>query len=226
MLLVCAAVVGCFAGARWLSARLGSPAWANPVLFASLTVAGGLAWLGVPLARFEALTTPLRWMLGPAIVALAAVADLARPQLRGRIRAALVAIVLGSLVGLGLAVGGAMALGLAPALQAAVAAKSISGPFIYAILADENGPVALAAGLSVLTGTIGAIALPPMFAWLGISSRAGRSLGMGVAAHLVGSETAMRRDPERGGLAVVALVGAGLMAAVWLPLAWRMLPGI
>jgi len=225
---VCGLVVGLFAGLRWLSAKLGSPAWANPVLATAIIMAVGMLLLGVPLADFEAASAPLRWMLGPAIVALAVVADGARPLLRGRGLAVLLAIILGTLVGLGTALGAAAALGLGADLRAAVAAKSISGPFIYAILRGEAGPVALAAALSVLTGTIGAVCLPPLFRVLrmdGERDRAGRALGLGVSAHLVGSEYAVRRDSEQGGLAIVALVCAGLMAALFLPWLWRWLIG-
>jgi putative effector of murein hydrolase len=225
---VCGLVVLVFAGLRWLSVWLGSPAWANPVLATAIVIAGGMMLLEVPLADFEAASAPLRWMLGPAIVALAVVADGARPLLRGRGRAVLLAIVLGTLVGLGTALGAAAALGLGAELRAAVAAKSISGPFIYAILSGEDGPVALAAALSVLTGTIGAVCVPPLYRLLrmgGEPDRAGRALGLGVSAHLVGSEYAVRRDPEQGGLAIIALVCAGLMAAMFLPWLWRWLIG-
>lgn len=228
--LVCAGVVLAFAGVRWLSARLGHPAWANPVLATALLIVGVLALAQVPLAAFEAASAPLRWMLGPAIVALAVLVDAARPLLRGRALAAVLAVVLGSMVGVGTALGGAVLLGFSAEMQAVVAAKSISGPFIYAILAGEAGPVALAAALSVLTGTIGAVFVPPVYRWLGMDGdreregdRAGRALGLGVSAHLVGSEYAVRRDAEQGGLAIIALVLAGLMAALFLPLLWRLL---
>lgn len=227
-LLVCGLVVAVFALLRRLSGWLGSPAWANPVLASAIAIGGLMLLLGMPLADFEAASAPLRWMLGPAIVALAVVADGARPLLRGRGWAVLLAIALGTLVGLGTAIGAAAALGLGPELRAAVAAKSISGPFIYAILGGEEGPVALAAALSVLTGTVGAVCVPPLFRVLGMGGardRAGRALGLGVSAHLVGSEYAVRRDPEQGGLAIVALVCAGLMAALFLPWLWRWLIG-
>ncbi|MFZ4111077.1 MAG: LrgB family protein, partial [Polymorphobacter sp.] len=73
MLLVTLLVAGGFAGARALSVRLGNPPWASPVLVAALVMGLGLAVTGVPLARFEAAARPLRWLLGPALVALALV---------------------------------------------------------------------------------------------------------------------------------------------------------
>jgi putative effector of murein hydrolase len=227
---VCGLILLVFAGLRAGAARLGNPAWANPVLGTALLMMGAVAGLGVPLARFEVASAPLRWMLGPAIVALAVLVDGARPLLRGNGRpvflAFFLAVFLGSAVGMASALGMAAALGLTPDVRAAVAGKSISGPFIYAILGGEAGPVALAAAVSVLTGTVGAVCLPPLYRLAGLENEpAARAVGLGVSAHLVGSEYAMRRDPERGGLAIIALVLAGLMASLVLPTVWRAVIG-
>ena len=80
----CAAVLLAFAGARWLSARLGHPPWASPVLVTALAMIAGLWLTELPLARFEAATAPLRWLLGPALVALALVIDANRSRLRAK----------------------------------------------------------------------------------------------------------------------------------------------
>ncbi|WP_439532203.1 LrgB family protein [Polymorphobacter sp.] len=221
----CLAVLTVFALMRRLSARLGHPAWANPVLAAALTVIGVLAATGVPIATFQRLAAPLGWALGPAIVALAAVADVVRPLLAGRARPALIAILGGTIFGLGIAWGMARLLGLDPLLITALATKTISSPFLITILGRLNAPVALPAALSVATGVIAAMLAPPLFNRLGLRDRDARALALGVSGHLVGSEYAIRQDPQRGGLAIMALVTAGLTAAVLLPLVWQMLAG-
>jgi putative effector of murein hydrolase len=220
---VCLAVILGFAAMRRLSGRLGHPAWANPVLATALVVIALLAALAVPLAAFQRLAVPLGWVLGPAIVSLAAVADLARPLLAGRARAAVLAIIGGTLFGLALAFAMARLLGLEPLLVTALATKTISSPFLITILGRLDGPVAFAAALSVATGVVAAMLVPPLLTRLGVKDRDARALALGVSGHLVGSEYATRTDPERGGLAVIALVSAGLLAAVLLPLVWRWL---
>ena len=82
-----------------------------------------------------------------------------------------------------------------------------------------GGPIGLAAALSVATGVVGALTIPPLFDRLGVTGAA-RGLGIGVAAHIVGTDWLTRRDPRAGGLAALALVLAGLVAAVLLPLVW------
>jgi putative effector of murein hydrolase len=222
MLIGCAVVLAGFAAARWLSARLGHPPWASPVLVTALAIIAGLAATAVPLANFEAATAPLRWLLGPALVALALVIDGNRLLLRAQAVPVLAAVVGGALVGLGSAVGLARLLGIDGVLAAALVTKTVTTPFTVAIMTRVEGPVALAAALSVLTGVIGALLVPPLLARARVGDTAA-ALGLGVAAHIVGTDWLTRRDPRRGGLAALAFVVTGLVASVVVPLAWRWL---
>lgn len=223
MLLACGLVLAGFAAARWLSAQLGHPPWASPVLVTALAIIAGLAVTGVPLAGFEAATAPLRWLLGPALVALALVIDGNRALLRAQAMPVLVAVVGGALVGLGSAVALARLLGIDGVLAAALVTKTVTTPFTVAIMARVEGPVALAAALSVLTGVMGALLVPPLFARLKVIDPAARALGLGVSAHIVGTDWLTRRDARGGGLAALAFVVTGLVAALVVPLAWRWL---
>ena len=222
---LCVAVMLWFWLMRRLSARLGHPAWANPVLATALAILAALAALGLDVQGFQQLAAPLGWALGPAIVALAAVADLARPLLKGRMRAALLAILGGGLFGIGVAGGLAVLLGLYRTLVAAAAVKTVSSPFLIAILGPLDGTVALAAALSVTTGVLSAMLVPLMLDRLKIRDRDARAIALGVSGHLVGSEYAIRSDATRGGLAIIALVVTGLMAAIVLPRLWTALLG-
>lgn len=218
-----ALVLAGFAAARQLSARLGHPPWASPVLVTALAL-GGLAFAaGVPPARFAAATAPLRWLLGPAVVSLALIIEGNRSWLKGQAVPVVAAIVGGTAAGLGSAIGMARLMGIDRQLADALVVKTVSTPFIVAILGQLDGPVALAAALSVLTGVIGALLVPPMFDRLGVRDAAARALGMGVASHIVGTDWLTRRNLRAGGLAALAFVGVGLVAAVVVPTLWRWL---
>jgi putative effector of murein hydrolase len=223
MPLACSVVLAGFAAARWLSARLGHPPWASPVLVTALAIIAVLAATGVPLADFETATAPLRWLLGPALVALALVIDGNRALLRAQAVPVLLAVVGGALVGLSSAVALARLLGIDGVLAAALVTKTVTTPFTVAIMTRVDGPVALAAALSVLTGVIGALLVPPVFARLKVKDPAARALGLGVSAHIVGTDWLTRRDARSGGLAALAFVVTGLVAALVVPLAWRYL---
>lgn len=219
MLVGCAAVLLAFAAARWLSGRLGHPPWASPVLVTALVMIGLLAGARVPLARFDAATQPLRWLLGPALVALALVIDANRDRLRAQALPVLAAVVGGTLTGLGSAVAMARIVGIDGVLRQALVTKTVTTPFTVAIMTRVGGPVALAAALSVVTGIVGALLVPALFRALRMKG-AGTALGIGVSSHIVGTDWLTRRDSAAGGLSALAFVLAGLVMAVVVPLLW------
>jgi putative effector of murein hydrolase len=220
MVLGCAMVLLAFAGARWLSGRLGHPPWASPVLVTALAMIAALTLARVPLARFDAATQPLRWLLGPALVALALVIDANRDRVRAQALPVLAAVVGGTLVGLGSAVAMARLAGIDGILRLALVTKTVTTPFTVAIMTRVGGPIALAAALSVVTGVVGALLVPALFRALGMTG-AGPALGLGVSSHIVGTDWLTRRDSAAGGLAALAFVLAGLLMAVVVPVLWK-----
>ena len=83
-----------------------------------------------------------------------------------------------------------------------------------------GGPAPLAAGLVVTTGMIGALTLPPLLHRLGFSGTAEHGLGVGQAAHIVGTDALLRRDPAAGAYAALAMTLTGLIGAALLPFLW------
>jgi putative effector of murein hydrolase len=218
--LTCLAVAAAFALARRLSAMLGHPPWASPVLVTALAVAGVLWALGLSFARFDVAARPLRWLLGPALVALALVIEGNRSLLKAEALPVLLAVIGGCTAGIASALGLARLFGLSPLLVQAVATKTVTTPFAVAIMRSLGGPIGLAAALSVLTGVIGALLVPWMFNRIGVRDAMARALGLGVSSHIVGTDWLTRRDAQAGGLAALAFVMAGLVAAVVVPAIW------
>jgi putative effector of murein hydrolase len=219
MVSACGATLLGFWMARGLSARLGHPPWASPVVVTALGVLLVLWAVGGAVSDYMAAVVPLRWLLGPALVALALVIEGNRSLLRAEPGPVVIAIVGGALVGMASALALAKLAGLEGLLLQALATKSVTAPFVVALMKSVGGPIGLAAALSVATGVVGALTIPLLFDRLRIAG-AGRGLGIGVAAHIVGTDWLTRRDPKAGGLAALALVLAGLVAAVMLPLVW------
>ncbi len=219
----CAGIIAVFLLARRLSAAIGGPPWASPVLAAALAVAL-LLWLAdVPVLVFEDYARPLRWALSPAIVALGAVVHRNRGVVRAQAGALCFAVAGGTTVGVLTAVGMAHALGLGPMLTAALATKTVSTPFAVAVAERVGGPVPLAAALAVLTGVVGAVTVPPLLVLLGIRGSATTGIAMGQSSHLVGTDALTRRDGRASAWSAVTMVLAGVLASVLLPLMWRWL---
>ena len=219
--LACVLVVLTFLAARRLSAHLGNPPWASPVLVAALAV-GGLLWAaGVPLGQFRAATAPLGWALGPALVGLGAVIWRGRALIAAQPGPLFVAVAGGTSVGVLSAVGLARALGLGPLLTAGLATKTLTTPFAVAIAEHSGGPVPLAAALAVLTGVIGAVIVPPLLRLARFKGSAVSGVAIGQAAHLVGTDWLTRRDARAAAWSSVTIVLAGILASLALPPLWR-----
>lgn len=218
-----AAVLLAFVVGRRLSALAGHPPLLSPVMIAAALVLGG-CWLAhVEVARFEELAWPLRWLLGPAIVALGAVVHAARAALRAQLGKLLVAVAGGTTVGVLSAAGLARLAGLDQMLATALVTKTVSTPFAVLIQTRVGGPVALGAAMAVLTGVLGAIIVPAVLRAARLQGSATSGIAIGVSSHLVGTDWVSRRDPRAAAFAGGATVIAGVLASALLPLLWSWL---
>ena len=227
MLLARAVAIGgtlaCFILARRLARVLGGPAWASPVLIAAVTV-GGLLWvIGSLPGVYAGLMAPLTWWLKPAVVALGALLWDARGELKARALPLTVSVAGGLAVGVGSAAGLARGLRFQPEIAAAFATRTVTTPFAVAIQQYTGGPVALAAAFAVLGGIVGTIVVPPLLKALRIDGDDAVGTAVGVSSHLVGTDWLVRRRPGAAPFAGAAMVLAGVLAALVLPLIWRWL---
>ena len=218
-------VVAAFVAVVALLQRWRLPAVVSPVLATAVLVGALLAAAGVPLLRFQQLAAPLHLLLGPAIVALGAGVHANRRAFAAARAPLALAIVVGTVAGVGSALLLARLLGLGPLLAAATLTRTISTPFAILVQTRTGGPVSLAAGIAVATGVIGAIVLPPLLRRLGLGDSAALGTAAGVAAHLVGADAVGRHDPVAGAFAGAGLVGAGVLVALAVPPLWPWLIG-
>lgn len=217
--LAVAGSLAAYAATDAVAARLGRPAPANPVLWAAAAVVAVLAAASVPVDDYLDAARPLRWLLAPATVALAApLAREARLVAAGGWRL-LLAVAAGGAVASLAGAGVAVALGAPHALVEALAAKSVTTPIAVAIVPGGVGAASdsLVAAAVVASGTVGAIGVPA----LARRTRSGRpaplGLGMGVVAHAIGTAELSWRSPRAVGYGVAGLVLNGVVTALWLP---------
>ncbi len=155
------ATLGAYAAVDRASARLGRPALANPVLWSAVAVVAVLAVARVPVDDYTDAARPLRWLLAPATVALAApLAREARVLAAGGWRLVL-AVAAGGVVASLAGAGVALALGAPEALVEALAAKSVTTPIAVAMVPGTATDSVVATAV-VAAGTLGAIAVPAL----------------------------------------------------------------
>jgi putative effector of murein hydrolase len=219
-LATCAAVIAAFLLARRIARRANHHPLLNPILLAAAIIGAGLWLSGLPIDRFAELTQPLRWLLGPAIVALGHLIWSQRDALKANALPLAVAIIGGSLTGITSAVSLARALDLDLSLQHALAPKSATSPFAIALMERLGGSVELAAGLVIVTGIIGAILVPPILKAFRLDDPETEGVAVGQSAHIVGTDALSRRSPKAAAFSGLTMALAGVATAILLPLLW------
>ncbi|WP_119289375.1 LrgB family protein [Azohydromonas sediminis] len=211
-----------YVGAQGLAQRLGQPPWANPVLVTVVVLAVLLWATATPYPTYFSGAQFIHFLLGPAVVALAWPLWQRRAELRRRAGP----IVLAALAGGGAAAASAVALGLALDLPRDVvlslAPKSVTAPVAMGIAEQIGGIPALAAAFAVLTGMTGAVSAKYLFDALRVPPGAVRGFALGTASHGLGAARALQVDPDAGAYAGLALGLQVVLAALLLPLAFRL----
>jgi putative effector of murein hydrolase len=201
-----------------VAGRLGRPAWAAPVLWTSVILVVALTALDLAIADYVHDARPLRWLLGPATVALGvplarAVRTLGRRRAEFRVAGA---VLLGGFVTSAVAGLVAAAVGASDEVVAIAAAKSVSTPI--AVATDLPIPVddGLLAASCVVAGLAGALLLPALGCRLRMDDDRPLGTGVGVTSHAIGTAELRRRAPGAVGWAAAGLALNGVSSALWL----------
>ncbi|MGJ7492846.1 LrgB family protein [Variovorax sp. ZT4R33] len=212
--------------AQALYARLRNAPWANPVLWSVVVLASGLTITRVDYPTYFAGAQFIHFLLGPAVVALAWPLWQRRAELRARLGRVLLAAVLGGLAAGGSAVALGWAVGLPHDVVMSLAPKSVTAPVAMGIAEKIGGIPALSAVFAVLTGLIGALSGKYLFDALRIrTSPAGwraRGFALGTASHGIGAARALQVNADAGAYAGLALGLQVVLAALLLPLVFRL----
>ncbi|MCU4118109.1 LrgB family protein [Variovorax sp. N23] len=206
--------------------RLGHAPWANPVLWSIVTIAGGLTLTKVDYPTYFAGAQFIHFLLGPAVVALGWPLWQRRVELRARFGRVLLAALLGGAAAGGSAVALGWAVGLPHDVVMSLAPKSVTAPVAMGIAEKIGGIPALSAVFAVLTGLIGALSGKYLFDALRIrTTPAGwrsRGFALGTAAHGIGAARALQVNADAGAYAGLALGLQVVLAALLLPLIFRL----
>lgn len=118
------------------------------------------------------------------------------------------------------------AVGLPQDVLLSLAPKSVTAPVAMGIAESIGGIPALAAVFSVLTGLVGAISGKYLFDALGLRTDSSgwsmRGFALGTSSHGIGAARALQVNADAGAYAGLALGLQVLLAALLMPLAFRL----
>ena len=198
--------------------RSGGAAWANPVLIAVVLVSSALIGLVTSPADYRAGVQPLMLLLGPATIALAVPLYRGLPRMRGALVAVLITVPVGAAAAIGTAVALAELLGAPDFIVTAMATKSVTAAVAIAVASQIGSDPSLAAGITVLTGIVGAVMCTTVLDWSGVHDERARGLAIGIATHGIGTARLLALAPTSGAFSSLAMSLTGLLGGALLPL--------
>lgn len=200
---------------NWLFQNLGQPVWAPPLMIALALLIGGLLLTGTDYQTYFQGNALLHFMLGPATVALAVPLYHALPRLLAAFKPLGGTLLVGTLLGAGVAMGLALLFGLSHDSVLAFGTRAVTTPIAIGIADKIQAPIALAAAIVGFSGVLGAALAEPLLK--GVKSDVARGFAMGLAAHGVGTARAFQIHPTAGAFAALGMGLNGMLTAFWLP---------
>lgn len=198
--------------------RLTGKAIFNPLLLGSLLVILILTLLRIPYASYKASAAPINYLLLPATISLAIPLYEKWELLCRNALAILAGIVVGTLVSLCSALALAHLLHLTPAQYITLLPKSVTTAISMDISAELGGVPALTGALVILTGITGNLIAEPVCKWFRITDPVARGVGIGTAAHAVGTSRALEMGEVEGAMSGLSIAVAGVLTAVLCPI--------
>ena len=213
------ATLGAYEIGSWLQRRCGGSPLVNPVLISIVLIVAGLELAGISYDTYLRGDDLIRFLLGPATVALALPIYINASRIWGATLSIFAGVAVGATVACASAVGIAWLLGAPDDLLRSIAPKSVTTPIAIGITEQINGYPSLTSVLVISSGIIGAMLSGRLYDWIGVRDWEARGLATGIASHGIGTAQMLSINETAGAFAGLAIGLTGLFTAVFLPLA-------
>lgn len=217
-LLWLALTVAAYVASLKLYGRAGRHPLLTPVLVAVTLVIVALYASGTSYEAYATYTLPLRYLIGPATVALAVPLFSQIARLRRFALPVLVSLVVGCITGIVTAVVIAWAFGASWSTLVSLAPKSVTMPIAMEVAAIYGGLPSLVTVAVAITGVAGVIMAGGLFRWFRIHDEATQGFALGLSAHAIGVARAYQVGNTAAAFAALGMGLNGIATAVVLPL--------
>ncbi|WP_445002981.1 LrgB family protein [Halomonas mongoliensis] len=208
-----------FALAVRINRALGGTPLLHPVTLSIAMLIGLLLLVDMDYATYFEGAQFIHFLLGPATVALAIPLYDHRERVRRLLGPLLIACMTGIVTAVASTLGLAMVLGARAETVLSLAPRSVTSPIAMGVAEQIGGIPSLAAGLVLLTGSIGCALSPWVFRLLRIKDPAVQGFSLGLSAHGFGTAQAFARiGAVAGAFSGLAMGLTGLLTAFLLPL--------
>lgn len=203
-----------YLAALWLFRRSGQHLLLLPVLSGTALLLLALNLSGVSYPDYAEATRLLRWLTGPAIIALAVPLYRQAKQLRRMAWPVLVALLTGCLLSvLGTLVVGWLLHAPLP-FTLSLSTKAATMPIAMQAAERAGGVAAIAAMAVVATGVLGTLMAETLFRFLKVTDARARSFALGLVAHAIGVVRVLQTHPQQLAFAALAMGLNGIGTAL------------
>lgn len=215
--------LGAFALGSFVQKRTGR-AWCNPLLLGSMFVILFLRLCGISCPEYQASAGPVSWLLFPATVSLAVPLYEQWEALRKNAAAILSGIAAGAVASLGAILLLAWIFQMDRTAAVSLLPKSVTTAIGMDVSAELGGVPALTTAVIILTGIFGNLSAQAVCRFFRISDPVAKGVGIGSAAHAIGTARALELGPVEGAMSSLSIAVAGVLTALLCPLAVNLLP--
>lgn len=196
---------------------------ANPVAISVIILVGVLYATGTPYKTYFDGAQFVHFLLGPVTVALAIPLYQQFDKLKRNWLALLAGSLIGGIAAIASAMGVAWLLGASPLTILSMAPKSVTIPIAMGVTEKIGGLPTLTVVMVMLTGVFGAGIAQYVFRAMKIKDDVTCGFALGATAHGVGTARAFQVSEEMGAFSGLAMGLSGILTAVLLPLALKLL---
>ena len=182
----------------------------NPLLLGTVFVIVFLSVCGIPYASYN-------YLLLPATVSLAVPLYEKWDLLRKNVLAIVMGILAGTLASLGSVLVLSLLLRLDHSQYITLLPKSVTTAISMDVSKELGGIAALTGAIVILTGILGALMAETVCKVCHITHPIARGIGIGTAAHAVGTSKALQMGEVEGAMSGLAVAVAGVMTAILCP---------
>ncbi len=193
--------------------RRAKSALLNPLVLTIAFLICFLKFTGISFEQYYEGGRMIEFWLKPAIVALALPLYNELKHIRSQFLTLFLTELAGCVIGIVSVVLIASWLGASPDVIRSLAPKSVSTPIAIEIANQIGGIPALTSAIVVIVGMLGAMAGVKTMEWGRIKSPVSKSLSMGTAAHVMGTNRISQYGDRYGAYATLGLILNGIMTA-------------
>lgn len=195
----------------------------NPVFLSITLIACTLLVFSLPYQKFNEHSQLLRWLLEPAIVALALPLYQQFQQVRSQFLLILSCCCLGVVNATVIATLLSAVFSVPAQLAASVSALSVTTPITLLVTDSLGGIASLGAAMVIFIGLLGALFGTLLLKSIGIYNHQAQGVAIGTACHAIGTAAVLSEHPRIGAFASVAMALSALLTALIVPLLYPIL---